>query len=331
MCDPDCLAVARLVCEKIPLLGLYAGCHRVLRKRMPAENMFIALVEGPEGLRFPYYFDVLEPENPLQLFVKEGLTAYVIDAGRLVWTGKDPGILDRIKFVGPRPVDWVGIPLKDRRGGVFGILAVQTYDPGSSYSADDVEFIEFTALQISLAVQLHFYDRDRAITKIIALVDESTDIQDLYPRIHEIAMDLIPVAERNFIIARIDRNAGVFRPVYWRDEKDDYEAMHWPLNEGFSGYICGVTGMSFIYENGMKSIPPGIIPIGAPPTYWLGAPLRGGGEIIGVVVIQTYDPSEPITREDENILNSLCPHIAQAIERTEFFEKMHKGGLLKPT
>lgn len=317
----DYRTILRLVNSRLSLPLVYAGVHDVLKSRMAARNMYVCILEV-EGLRFPYYVDEQLPEDPLTLFPKEGLTGYVIDTGRRYWYSRDPSPPPGNVPVGPLPVDWIGVPLVGRDASIIGVVTVQTYEAGTRYTDEDAGFIEFAAAALSLAIQLAKQDRQIAIRGIAALVEETVDIEDLYPKIHEIMQFVIPAARKNIIIARVDESAGVFRPVYWRDEKDDYDTMRWPLNVGFSGYIYNVTGSSFIYEGGKTEIPPEVIPIGCPPTYWLGTPLYGRKRIIGVVVIQSYDPSEIITKEDEYALNGICPYIATVISQTELFHKL---------
>jgi GAF domain-containing protein len=224
------------------------------------------------------------------------------------------------------PEDWLGVPLVGRDGSTFGVLAVQTYEAGERYRDEDECFVQFTAAALSVAIQLARQDGEIAVRRIAALMDETVDLDDLYPGIHQILQSVIPAARRNLIFARVDADAGVFRPVYWVDEKDDYDTIFWPLDRGFSGYICGISGKSFIFEKDRTQVPPEVKPIGATPTYWLGSPLYNRDRIIGVVVIQSYDPGEIITREDEYVLNSICPYIAAAISHTELFNlKLRKS------
>jgi GAF domain-containing protein len=310
--------VLRLVNSRLSLPLVYAGVRYILSGRMPADNMFVSLLEG-NGMRFPFYIDEFEPEDTLDFFPKEGWTGYVVDRKDRYWSSRDPAPPPEINPIGQLPEDWLGVPLVDREGSVMGVLAVQTYEAGSRYTDEDERFIQFTAAALSVAIQLARQDADIAIRSIAALVDETVDLDDLYPRIHQILQSVIPAARKNVIFAKVDEGAGVFRPVYWVDEKDDFSAIHWPLDRGFSGYICGVSGRSFIFEKDRTKIPPEVIPIGATPTYWLGSPLYSQDRIVGVVVIQSYDPSEIITREDEYVLNSICPYIAAAISHTELF------------
>lgn len=320
----DYRSILRLVNSRLPLPLLYAGCNRALANRMPAANMYISIVET-EGLRFPYYIDSVHQENTLKIYPKEGWTGYVIDTKRRYWLSKDAHPPKEVRPVGTLPEDWLGVPILGRDAEPLGVLTVQTYQPGFHYKESDLEFVEFTANALALALQLASQNRELAIRRIAALVDETVEFDDLYPKIHEIMQNIIPAARRNIIIARVDEEAGVFRPVYWKDEQDDYDSKHWPLNVGLSGYMYKVSRTSYIYEDGKSTLPPEAITTGGPPRYWLGTPLYGGDRIIGVVVIQSYDSNDVITKEDEYALNGICPYIATAISQTEVFSKLRRS------
>lgn len=316
--------ILQLVNSRLSLPLVYAGVRQILCRRMNATNFFVSLIEG-DGLRFPYYIDEFEPEDTLDLFPMEGWTGYVIERQTRYWSSRDPAPPPGISPVGLLPEDWLGVPLAGRDGSIFGVLAVQTYEPGSRYRDEDEQFIQFAASALSVAIQLARQNADIAVRRVAALVDEIVDLQDLYPRIHQILQSVIPAARKNLFFAKVDQAAGVFRPVYWQDEKDGQRIAEWPLDHGLTGYIYGIRGKSFIYEKGLTPLPSGLDSTGTTPNHWLGAPLFGQDRIIGVVVIQSYDPEEVITREDEYVLNSICPYIAVAISHTELFGlKLHK-------
>jgi len=318
------IGILRLVNSRLSLPLVYGGCHGLLKSRMPAANMYVCIQEPDGLLRFPYYVDERFSEGPLGTFPKAGLTAYVIDTHHRYWISRDARPPASYVPVGPLPEDWIGVPLFDRDGAVLGVLAVQTYQTGTRYGDDDLAFVEFAAQALSLAIQLARQDRERAVHRIAALVEDTVDIADLYSRIHEIIGDVIPASRKNIIIARVDESSGTFKTVYWRDQKDDFSTMYWPLDQGFSGYIYRISHTSFIFENERTQIPHEVIPIGSPSKYWLGSPLFSQEKIIGIVVIQSYDESEAITKEDEYTLNSICPYIASAINHTELLARLLK-------
>lgn len=160
-----------------------------------------------------------------------------------------------------------------------------------------------------------------AVLRLAKLVEETTDLDSLYRGIHGIVSGLVPAAARSFIIARIDRGGGLIRPVHAVDARERFAAGPWPLGVGLSGYVASGGGPAFAYEDGVTNLPEGFELLGEKPAFWLGLPLKEGDEAIGVVIVQTYDHGEALTREDERGLASLRPHIAQAITRTELFRK----------
>lgn len=321
----DYHTIIELVNSLRPMPLVYSGCQTVLASRLPANNMYVSINEK-DGFRFPFYKDFFEPLDPLSIYPKEGLTAYVLESKARYWMSRDPQPPAKFIAVGPSPQDWLGVPLVSRNGNAIGVLAVQTYEQGILYADEDLEFLEYTADVLSLAIQLSNQDRDIAIRRIAALVDDTVDIHDLYASIHEIMQTVIPASAKNIIIARIDEGAGLFRPVYWKDEKDDFDTIIWPLEHGFSGYIYRVTRSSYIHEAGTTPMPSSVIPLGGcPPSHWLGAPLYSGTSMIGIVIIQSYDPDEIITKEDEYTLKGICPNIATAIGQTELFSQMHRS------
>jgi len=313
--------ILRLIDSRLPLPLVYAGCRLILQRRMPADNFYICLLEK-DGLRFPYYIDEKEPESQLDIFPKSGWTAFVIDTEKRYWLMRDPKPGDAYSPVGPIPHDWIGVPIVDRGNTLLGVFTVQTYRQNESYSDADVEFLYFVADAVSLAIQLSMQDREITTRRIAALVDETLDSQNMYEKIHESMQGIIPAARKNFIIAKVDERRGVFRPVFWLDEKDDFGQTDLPLYEGFGGYIYGQHRKSYIYVHGVSAVLPEMTLFGTTPEYWLGAPLFSKDRIIGIVAIQSYNAGEIITKEDEYALNGVCPFIANALSHTELFSRL---------
>ncbi|MBU0937077.1 MAG: GAF domain-containing protein [Spirochaetes bacterium] len=319
------LRLARTIETRCSLPALYRHYHEVLLEYIPVRNMFVALLEQDNQLIFPYYVDEISPENELIRFPKEGLTGFTIDQGRTVQLSREGSSIPQGLLIGPMASDWVGVPLRSRDRAILGVLAVQTYQAGEIYSEEAVRLIEFAALQLSLALQLHFFDRDKAIATLAAVVEDTTDLDTLYRNIHQLSASIIPAAGKDLFIARVDEDKNVFRMVFRSPQSTMPYPESWPLTQGGSGFIYTSRKTSFIYD---YKKPPENFPFlvsGPPAFYWLGAPLFSRDRIIGVVVIQSYQQDLPISLEDETTLNCLCPHIAHAIQRLEFFERTRRS------
>lgn len=321
----DYADIAATIVRRQTLLDVYRICREILARVMPADNCFVALEEGPDGLTFPYYVDEVDSENSLEVYPREGLAARVIAEGKTLLASAEKDFFAKADFIGQPAEDWLGVPLVDRTGRPFGAFVTQTYEPGERYSEEQVALAEFAAGQISLAVQFRAVDREMAVRGIAALVDETADLDILYPGIHGLIAELIPAAAHSFIIARIDRERGLFVPVYWRDSHEDFDALRWGLSEGLSGYVCSGEGRSFVYQSGATEPPAGYGLLGVQSAYWLGAPIKAGSEIIGIMMIQSYDDESPLTKEDERLMAAIAPSIGLAIARTEMLRRVRAG------
>lgn len=321
----DYADIAATIVRRQTLLDVYRICHEILARVMPADNCFVALEAGRDGLTFPYYVDEVDSENSLEVYPREGLAARVIAEGKTVLASAEKDFFGKADYIGQPAEDWLGLPLVDRTGRPFGALVVQTYAPGERYSEEEVALAEFAADEISLAIQFRAVDREMAARGIASLVEETTDLDALYPGIHALVAELIPAAAESFIIARIDRERGLFVPVYWKDSREDFDVLRWRTIEGLSGYVCAGEGRSFVYQNGATKPPEGYALLGVQPSYWLGAPIRAGSTIIGIMMIQSYDDESPLTKEDEQLVSAVAPSVGQAIARTEMLRRVRSS------
>lgn len=316
-------AIAKAVNRDESLPCIYEACHRIIQSLMPAPNMFVSIAE-PEGLRFPYFCDQYDPESPLDLYPREGLTGYVVNTGKSLWL-KQSGLPPETRTIGRESIDLIACPIPSPDGQTIGVLTVQTYEKDESYVQEDLDFLMFVAHELSLAIRLADKDRQLAIDRIANLVEETVDEADLYPKIQTVMQSIIRPAKKNFLIARVDEAAGVFRPVYIRDASGWVLPESWPLEDGLSGYLYNIRKRSFIYQEGVTELPKeATLPTKEAPFYWLGVPIEWASRIIGVIIIQSYDRNEALTVEDEHALNGIAPFLASTIGKTEFYSRMRK-------
>jgi len=134
---------------------LYEALHRIVGELMYADNLYIALLDdGGEYLHFPYFVDQSDPP-PAGRKLGKGLTEYVLSTGRALLADfqKIRSLEDKgeIEPLGPDCIDWLGAPL--RQGNrVFGVIALQSYDPDIRYSERDKEILTYVSQHISVAL-----------------------------------------------------------------------------------------------------------------------------------------------------------------------------------
>jgi len=136
---------------------LFRRLHPLLRRHIPAKNLYVALLD-PETDRivFPYFSDEMEKSTPEPYPPGKGLTEYVLRTGDplLATPEKVAGLAEcgLVEPRGPEAVDWLGVPLFFE-GAPRGVLAVQSYDPGTRYSEEDERILSFAGAQIGLAIE----------------------------------------------------------------------------------------------------------------------------------------------------------------------------------
>ena len=136
------------------LQQLYKALHDIIGELMYARNLYIALLDDTcEYLHFPYSVDEIDERTDRKL--GRGLTEYVLRTGKpLLADSAKIAALEAKKeteALGSDCIDWLGVPL--RRGNeVFGIIAVQSYDPNIRYTDRDKEILTYASQHISVAL-----------------------------------------------------------------------------------------------------------------------------------------------------------------------------------
>ena len=155
---------------------LFEKVHGIVRDLMPAECAYIALWDqASDTVSFPYWVDTQDP-RPEPRRLRRGLTEYVLHSGKpLLVDGPALTQLQangEVESFGSLSLHWLGVPLCSQNG-VFGILAVQSYQGGHEYTRADRDLLAFVGSQVALAIE-----RTRAQTEqriLLAAMDQAVD------------------------------------------------------------------------------------------------------------------------------------------------------------
>ncbi len=151
------LEISEITVSPLPMDDIYAMVHRLIAKVLPANNFYISFVDDEQGLiQFPYCVGkakVLPSERPkgrgmTEYIARTGLAAHFLpeDFARLQQTGEvDPEQSP--------PMEWLGAPLIDLNGKVFGLVVLYEMDQSNCFSPEDREVLVIIAAQFSLAMQ----------------------------------------------------------------------------------------------------------------------------------------------------------------------------------
>ncbi|MBU3023838.1 EAL domain-containing protein [Aestuariibacter sp. A3R04] len=167
----------------------------------------------------------------------------------------------------------------------------------------------------------------KALFDISELASSVSNLSRLYPAIHEIIADFMNAD--NFFVAFYEKEANIINFAYFVDEFDEQTIKQIPaetLMDGITGHILrtgshvvlqGKDSESFTARTGAKMV-------GAVPHHFLGVPLKRGSQVIGAMVVQTYDESVSYSEEDLEVLLFVSHHIVTTVDRVKSRELTEK-------
>jgi len=191
--------------------------------------------------------------------------------------------------------------------------------------------LEVDRLQSVLARLAEAEQLQRALFSIADLASGEGDASELIAGVHAILGGLM-YAE-NFYIALLDveRDALVF--PYFRDTEDrEGPPIGTPIPR--QDYLGSLTDQVFRRGKPLMGassellrqvgLPERSCSFGPQSLDWLGVPLQRGSEVFGVVVVQSYDPSQRYSERDRTLLTYVAQHIATALERKLAHEELER-------
>ncbi len=295
------------------------------------------------------------------------LTGYVLSSGQPLFLDAGCIELakaeNRFYCVGRRPEFWMGAPLKNASDQVFGMVAMQVYDVSRVYSAQDRALFAVVSRHVAMALdrQLRRTDleqvvalrtqqlsaandalrqevRDReraehlqnALFQIAELSSRPGDMNELFRSLHMIVGELLVAL--NFYIALYDSATGEVTFPYYIDEFKPAPPRSRRGQRGFTEYVIGQRRPCLIdYEEARRLEGLGEIEVQRQSgrcSSWLGIPLFDGGQVRGVLVVQSYSKDVSYTLRDQELLTFVSRHIDTALSRRSAAEAIHTANVL---
>jgi len=163
-----------------------------------------------------------------------------------------------------------------------------------------------------------------ALYRISDCSHAASDLQQLYRSIHEIIGELI-YAE-NFYIALLDQREEWLHFAYSADQKESHAPRQ--LRKGLTEYVLRTGEPLLVNKKTIEDLKEsGELEkdLGAACVDWMGAPLKSGSTIFGVVALQSYDERIRYTEKDKEMLTFVSQHIASAIDRKRKEEALRES------
>lgn len=335
--------------------------HRSIASVMSANNFYIVLYDQTlSTLDLTYHVDEKDEMEKRIYSLNDfsgSMTNYVIETGKTLLA--TPEVIaqleqeEKIKAVGAASIDWLGVPLI-HDGFVIGVMAVQSYSAETRYQESERDLLEFTAQHIVTALtrlqdrgrlqaavdartrelMQQIRDREKAellqesLYRISELTnDPDLDIDKFYGMVHNIVGQLINA--ENFYIAKYNPSNEELFFAYVQDQQANDETFYQPrkLSNRFTELVLrsGETvlldqqSMLTLHQQG-KTIKPEPEVVS-----WLGVPLINSGDVIGAMVLQSYQQSTRFTEQDAELLRFVSRHVASAMQRREIADYKRKA------
>ncbi len=356
------LTLNQLSIDCVDLSEFFKQVHHAIATVMSANNFYIVLYEQTlSTLEIVYHIDEKDKMAlgvyPMDDF-EGSLTNYVIEHGKALLA--TPEVIaqlaqeKKIKSIGATGIDWLGVPLV-HDGFVIGLMAVQSYSAATRYQEYERDLLEFAAQHIVTALtrlqdrerlqaavdartqelMAQIRDREKAellqesLYRISELTnDPDLDIDIFYDMVHNIVGQLINA--ENFYIANYNQVDDELFFAYFLDQgsnNTDQDYQPRKLSNHFTELVLrsGETvlldqqAMLALHQQG-KTIKPDVNVVS-----WLGVPLVHSGEMLGAMVLQSYQQAICFTEQDAELLRFVSRHVASAMNRRKITENERKA------
>jgi diguanylate cyclase (GGDEF)-like protein len=160
----------------------------------------------------------------------------------------------------------------------------------------------------------------KALFEISELASSVSNLDRLYKAVHDIVSDFMNAD--NFYVAFFNPTYKNVDFAYFVDELDEEVISLVPyerIMDGITGYILK-NGKSLVMTKENTDFvlqETGIQMLGTPPVDLIGVPLKRSTDVIGVMVVQSYNDDVRYTPDDVEVLSFISQHIVTTVDRVK--------------
>ncbi|HUF82878.1 MAG TPA: GAF domain-containing protein, partial [Burkholderiales bacterium] len=346
--------------SKLDIDAIYTLVGDKIREIFAADTTYIALLDASTGTIFaPYYIDRgVRPDTLLTptpagapKYTGAGLSGAVIEAGKplLLCTMEEQvahgGIPVPSKTgVADQNETFMGVPIL-RDGRACGLVSVQSYRR-NAYDESQVKLLGTLVNSMTVALDnAHLFDETQRLFKeseqraaelaIINTVQHALaaelSMQGIYDAVGNKIREIFPGAGVNIRIFEPEKNL-VHCPFAIEDDGKRVEVESFPLR-GLSAHVYR-TGETLRVGDDIEDLQrkyPGATVLSGMKSAKsdLLVPLRGGGEVRGLIYLSDYEHENAFNDADVRLLETLASSMGAALENARLFVQTQR--LLKET
>jgi signal transduction histidine kinase/CheY-like chemotaxis protein/PAS domain-containing protein len=182
----------------------------------------------------------------------------------------------------------------------------------------------FACMDVDITERKHDERVQQAIARISEVALSARTLDELFASIHGVISELMPAP--NFYVALLDREGAQIDFPYFRDDRNPPPPAR-RLGRGLTEFVLRTGRPLLVSTDQLEELARQgeVIPQTPNPVTWLGVPLRTQERTIGVVAVQSYEPSLRYVDRDRELLSLVSYHVANAIERKR--AEQHAGHL----
>jgi signal transduction histidine kinase/DNA-binding response OmpR family regulator/uncharacterized protein YigA (DUF484 family) len=326
-------SVQQALAANLDMHGVVDVVGEKIREIFQAKTAFIALIDE-QAQTMDLIYNLLNGRRIESLRAPiEGMTRHVVTTRQPLVINHDA--MRRAEELGAIlqadddvARSWIGVPMLVG-DVVIGVISLQ--DPEREGAYDEAKVSLLTTLAASTGVALEnarlFAETNRRAAELALInsVQQALASQLDMPAIVHIVGEKIreifdvPVT----YIALIDHRAGEFTLVYDRDGDTYHDAGSHPIGVGLTSDVITSKRPMYLATRAALIAHGGGIQDGLAPASWVGVPMLGGGEVIGVISVQSYE-EHAFTEADVRLLETLAASTSVALENTRLFDETRR-------
>ncbi len=214
-----------------------------------------------------------------------------------------------------------------------GWIGLGSPHSGNHYRSQDIRYLESLAdlaalaierLQAIASLERRKHEMD-ILTRIIQGINITLAFDDILELIYAQTTNLIPGSD--FRIALRDNFSGQLYDVFYLEGDErihSRENLPLPVDQGLEYEVMESRRLLITDDYEHECHKRGILPAAQGRFAWIGVPLNAGGETIGVVSLDSRDPSVKYTSEQGYLLQAIADQAAGAMVKAQLLQETQR-------